>query len=109
MKVREELETPVADGRTLLGILERAGFTVVFRYEKYREEFGLDDVIVAIDETPIGTFLELEGAATGIAALAARLDRTPTDYVVDSYRTLFLRSRARNDSASEHMVFEQTP
>src|SRR5262249_15474180 len=52
--VREELETIVADGPLLLRIFEELGFHVWFRYQKYREEFVLDDVIVAVDETPVG-------------------------------------------------------
>src|SRR6185295_9055090 len=54
MKIREELETIAADGTLLLRILEELGFHVWFRYQKYREEFALDDVIIAIDETPVG-------------------------------------------------------
>ena len=44
MKVREELETVVGDGTLLLQMLEELGFHVWFRYEKYREEFALEDV-----------------------------------------------------------------
>ena len=39
MKVREELETVVGDGVLLLTILDRLGFRIAFRYEKYREEY----------------------------------------------------------------------
>src|SRR4051794_5041858 len=61
MKLREELETMVADGPLLIHIFEELGFHVWFRYEKYREEFVLDDVVVAVDETPVGVFVEIEG------------------------------------------------
>src|SRR5205823_10768459 len=61
IKQREELETVVGDGPLLLRILEELGFHVWFRYQKYREEFAIGDVIVAIDETPVGTYLEIEG------------------------------------------------
>ena len=40
MKLREEHETVVADGDTLLCILEQLGLHIWFRYEKYREEFS---------------------------------------------------------------------
>ena len=85
MKLREELETPVGDGPTVLRVLERIGFTSVGRYEKYREEFKHGDVMVAIDETPIGTFVELEGSAEGIEALTVQLGRTASDYVTETY------------------------
>jgi hypothetical protein len=35
-------------------VLEELGLHVWFRYEKFREEFCHEDVIVAIDETPVG-------------------------------------------------------
>src|SRR5476651_1901801 len=43
MKLREELETVVGDGTLVLRVLEELGFHVWFRYQKYREEFALDD------------------------------------------------------------------
>jgi adenylate cyclase, class 2 len=89
VKVREELETVAADGTLLLHILEELGFHVWFRYQKYREEFALDDVIVAIDETPVGTFVEIEGGEEHIHRTAAALGKTAKDYITDSYRTLF--------------------
>src|SRR5947209_254130 len=73
MKVREELETVIGDGLLLLRILEELGFRVWFRYQKYREEFALDDAIVAVDETPLGTFVEIEGGERGIATIASVL------------------------------------
>ena len=54
-KLREELETVVGDGSLVVRVLEELGFRVWFRYQKYREEFALDDVLVALDETPVGT------------------------------------------------------
>ena len=66
VKTREELETVGGDGPLLIRILEELGFQVWFRYEKYREEFTLEDVIVAVDETPMGTFVEIEGSERGI-------------------------------------------
>src|SRR5215212_11761475 len=50
LKLREELETGVLDGVRLATILERTGFRTWFRYEKYREEFALDEVVIAVDE-----------------------------------------------------------
>ena len=91
MKLREEHETVVADGDTLLTILHELGLRVWFRYEKYREEFAAEDVIIAIDETPVGTFVEIEGGEEHIHHTAAALGKTPADYITDSYRTLFVR------------------
>jgi len=108
MKVREELETMVGDGDLLLEVLGRLGFRVWFRYQKYREEYRCRDVVVAIDETPVGVFVELEGSEAGITAVAAALSRTPADYVTDSYRNLFARRREELGLPQTDMLFEET-
>jgi adenylate cyclase class 2 len=107
MKVREEIETAVADPRALLGILEHAGFGVWFRYEKYREEFSAPDVVIAIDETPLGVFVEIEGTETGISTVADQLGRQPGDYILASYRSLFAEHCSRLGVPLTHMVFER--
>jgi adenylate cyclase, class 2 len=106
MKLREELETIVGDGPLLLRILEALGFQVWFRYQKYREEFGLADVIVAVDETPVGTYVEIEGGEGGIATTTEALGRTPSDYLLDSYRGLFARYCEELRLTPGHMLFD---
>ena len=106
MKLREELETVVGDGLVLLRVLEEAGFHVWFRYQKYREEFVHEDVIVALDETPVGTFVEIEGSEEGIHQMAAALERQPNDYVLDSYRGLFVKHCQRQGVPVTDMLFE---
>jgi adenylate cyclase class 2 len=93
MKLREELETSAADADIVLAIFERLGLRAWFRSEKYREEFALHDVIIAIDDTPIGTFIEIEGSEAGIARTAEALGRGTSDYIVESYRTLYVQQR----------------
>lgn len=109
MKVREEVETLVGDGEVLLRVLQELGLHVWFRYEKFREEFAHEDVIVAIDETPVGVFVEIEGSEEGISRTAAALGRTPADYVLDSYRGLFLTHRASHGLSGADMLFDATP
>jgi adenylate cyclase class 2 len=106
MRVREELETIVGDGQTLLDIFARLGFHVWFRYEKYREEFALDDVIVAIDETPVGVFVEIEGGDTGIGETARALGRGANDYMLDSYRRIYVNDCAARGVPAADMLFE---
>lgn len=105
MKLREEYETLVGDGEVLLKIFEELGLHIWFRYEKYREEFSHDDVIVAIDETPVGVFVEIEGCEQGIENAAAALGRSRADYILDSYRSLFLQYREAFGLESSDMVF----
>jgi len=107
MKLREELETSVGDGELLLTLFDQLGFHVWFRYQKYREEFSCEDVTVAVDETPVGTFVEIEGSEPGIIAMAAALSRTPADYVTDSYRGLFLRHCQAQGLPHTDMLFEE--
>jgi adenylate cyclase, class 2 len=106
VKVREELETVVGDGTLLVRILEEIGFRVWFRYQKYREEFALSDVIVAVDETPVGVFVEIEGGDRGIADTAAALGCTPSDYLLDSYRSLFVQHCRQRGLAPTDMLFD---
>jgi adenylate cyclase, class 2 len=106
MKLREEYETLVGDGEVLLKIFEELGLHIWFRYEKYREEFSHDDVIVAIDETPVGVFVEIEGCEQGIENAAAALGRSQADYILDSYRSVFLQHREAFGLESSDMVFD---
>ena len=105
MKVRDEYETVIGDGEVVQRVLEELGLHVWFRYEKYREEYAAEDVTIAIDETPVGTFVEIEGSECGIHETAAALARKPGDYVTDSYRGLFVRHRDRFGFSGDHMVF----
>jgi adenylate cyclase class 2 len=106
VKVREEIESVIGDGAVVLRILEQLGFQVWFRYEKYREEFAIEDALVAIDETPVGIFVEIEGSDKGIEATARALGRQPSDYVVDSYRSLFVRHCEQRGLPPTDMLFE---
>ncbi len=113
-KIREELESEIEDGTLVLDILRRIGMKVWFRYQKYREEysvaFGRDQetVLVALDETPVGTYVELEGSEQWIHKVARALGYNESDYSRESYYTLYLRSRQNQDGAggSAEMIFE---
>jgi adenylate cyclase, class 2 len=105
MKIRDEYETVIGDGEVVQRVLEEVGLRVWFRYEKYREEYAAEDVTIAIDETPVGTFVEIEGGEDGILALTQALGRTPSDFLVDSYRTLFIKHRDEFGLTGANMVF----
>ncbi len=102
-KTREEIETEAGAPGPLLAILATLGFTPVFRYEKYREEFAAGGAVIAIDDTPIGVFVEIEGEAAAIGALAGQLGFQPADFVVASYRALFAAAGA--PGAPSEMLF----
>jgi len=106
MKVREELEVAVGDGVRLQEILGRLGYRPVFTYEKYRATYRLGDCVLMLDETPLGTFLEIEGAP-GVARAAAELLAFDwRERMLDSYGALFAKARARLGFAARDMTFE---
>ena len=105
MKVRHEYETVVADGEELLIILGALGLRVWFRYQKYREEYSAEDIVIAIDETPIGVFVEIEGSEDHIQRAAAALGKAPDDYVTASYRSLYLEHCRAQGVTPADMLF----
>lgn len=87
-KVREEYETEVSDAAELERLLSALGYAPVYRYQKFRQPYRLGAVEVLLDETPIGTFLELEGAPEAIDAAARALGFPPEAYDIRTYREL---------------------
>jgi adenylate cyclase class 2 len=102
VKSRVERETAVGEPGEALAILEGLGYRPVFRYQKFREGWQLRGQEIAVDETPIGDYLEIEGDAEGIHAAAADLGFSRAEYVADSYVGLFLAGGGRGD-----MVFPE--
>jgi adenylate cyclase class 2 len=101
-KVRRETEADVSGFAAMEAILRGIGFCPFFAYEKFREVVRLGDVLIMIDETPIGNFLEIEGKPAAIDNVAALLGFSPADYITDSYYRLFLASGRSGD-----MVFRK--
>jgi adenylate cyclase class 2 len=106
VKVREEIESEISDGPGVLRVLARLGFEVVFRYEKYREEFTASGALIAIDETIVGTYIEIEGSDEAIADVAAALGRAPGDYILESYRAIYFREREARGLATADMLLD---
>jgi len=105
MKLREEHETVVGDGEALVRVFEALALRVWFRYQKYREEYSAAELTIAVDETPVGTFVEIEGGEHAIVAMTRALGRTPADFILDSYYRLFVKRREQFGLTGEHMVF----
>ncbi len=111
-KIREELETGIADGKVLLEILVRLGLRVAFRYQKYRREYRLaplgsggPTVHLALDETPIGDFLEIEGEEDGIRRTAEALGIPASGFLRDSYYSLYLHHCKTKGLKAGFMLF----
>jgi len=97
VRAREEIETGVAEPARLRQILLVLGFRPLFRYEKYRTTYRWLEVEVVVDETPIGTFLEIEGPAAAIRAATEAMGFAPTDAITESYPALFLAAGGEGD------------
>ncbi len=90
-KSRTEFEMEISDAATASAILQKLGFEPVFRYQKYRTEYTQPGVrgIVVLDETPIGCYLEIEGAPRWIDRTARALGFSESDYLTTSYVALY--------------------
>jgi len=111
-KVRQELEVGVADPEQVGRILEALGLRGWFRYEKYRTSFRLPGSFrwagglqVELDETPIGSFLELEGPPQAIDRAAKLLGYAPSNYIAKSYLALYLDQCRKQGVPAADMMF----
>ena len=111
-KVREEIEVVLTDASSLQKIFEGLGLKGWFRYEKYRTPYKLParhkwakDLIIDLDETPIGTFVELEGPPDAIDRAARELGHSHHDYVLKNYLVLYIDDCKRQGLQPTHMLF----
>jgi adenylate cyclase class 2 len=107
VKTREERETTVGDAVEIDAILQRLGLLRRFRYEKRREEWDLAGCAVALDETPIGDFVEIEGDPAGIRKAVAALELDFAAAIPYSYARLYALKRQENPALPPDMVFPE--
>ena len=108
-KSREELELEISSAAAMMSIVERLGYRRMFRYEKYRTEFHQPRRagIAMLDETPVGVYLELEGAPRWIDLSARRLGFQESDYITASYGRVYLEWCAANGRQPGDMTFSE--
>ena len=111
-KVREETEVVLPVPAPLQKIFEGLGLKGWFRYQKYRTPYRFParlkwakDLLIDFDETPIGTFVELEGPPEAIDQAARELGFSPHDYVLKNYLVLYLDDCKRRNLQPSHMLF----
>ncbi|HEY2461082.1 MAG TPA: class IV adenylate cyclase [Candidatus Acidoferrum sp.] len=114
-KIREEIELPVSDPAEVTKILGCLGLRVMFQYEKFRTTFCLPPsktwakgLLIELDETPIGTFVELEGPPQAIDRVAAALGFAKKDYITTNYLVLYRDDRSRRGKKPGDMTFRDT-
>jgi adenylate cyclase, class 2 len=108
-KTRIETETDVEDGAAMAEVFCQLGFCPAFRYEKFRTEWEANagTAHLVLDETPIGTWAELEGEPAWIEAMLRQLDVAAERCTVESYGALFLQWKERTGSPAENLTFEE--
>jgi adenylate cyclase class 2 len=108
VKTREERETTVGNAGEAEAILLRLGFVRSFRYEKRREEWQLFGCAVALDETPIGHFVEVEGDPVAIRKAVVALELDFAAAIPYSYARLYALKRKDEPARSPDMTFPPT-
>lgn len=106
-KERLESEVAVGDPAAFRGQLLSLGLRPGFRYEKYRTTFTIPGVALHLDldETPVGTILELEGSPAAIRRIAGRLGFGVRDYLRMTYWELNAAECRRKGIRAGNMVF----
>ena len=114
-KKRIEIETAIDDPMSALSIFERLGFRKWFRYQKYRTIYRAllpsprdgSKLHLMVDETPVGNFMELEGAEDAISQALYLLGVTPADYILESYLAIQAEHCRRQGKPLEDMIFDE--
>jgi adenylate cyclase class 2 len=112
-KVRDETELEVADPAALTKIFEGLGMRGWFTYEKYRTTWKLGtaqrwakDLLIEVDETPVGVYVELEGSPEAIEQAAEALGYSRKDYLTKNYLTLYAEDCRRRGVPPGNMLFD---
>ncbi len=85
--------------------LRSLGFRPGFRYEKFRTTFRLPSLRLDLDETPVGTYLEIEGTPASIDRVARALGFSPRDYIRTTYWGLNAAECRRRGQIPGNMLF----
>ena len=103
-KERLERELAVEGPARWPSALRAIGLGPSFRYEKYRTTFRLPGLHLDLDETPIGTFLELEGPPRAIDRVARALGYAPREYINGTYWDLYAADCRRRGRRPTNML-----
>ena len=107
VKSRREVESalPSTEAEPLTAILRSIGLEPLFRYQKYRTTWEDGSLLITLDETPIGAFIELEGGKPLIDQMASRLGFRTEDYLSNSYRDLYVHFLTDRQGPLDRMLF----
>jgi adenylate cyclase, class 2 len=103
-KERLERELAVETPARWPSALRAVGLRSSFRYEKHRTTFRLPGLHLDLDETPVGTFLELEGPPRAIDRVARALGYAPGEYINGTYWDLYAADCRRRGRKPTNML-----
>lgn len=97
VKRRPEYETALGDGKTIQQMLKILGWKASLRYDRFRTSFQRagEPGHLDWDETPFGTYLELEGPAAWIRRTARELGLDSGQAEPRTYPELYQQWRKR--------------
>jgi adenylate cyclase class 2 len=104
-KERLEREAAISDPEHWEESLLSAGFQPKFVYEKFRTSSQLPQLHLDLDETPAGTFLELEGNPKAIDRVAKTIGYAASDYFRGTYWDVYAADCKKRGVAPKNMVF----
>ena len=105
---RDEIETSVDDIENARLIFERLGYEVTFEYEKYRSTYRLQDGLIMLDRTPLGSFIEIEAAGEDEIRLIVQKIDLDWDLRTDkSYVQLFEEWASKTGNSGRKMLFSE--
>ena len=105
-KVKEEFETELLDPAVPHRVFAALGLAPVFLYQKFRAVYTRRGGEAMLDETPIGTFLELEGSRSWIRRAARDLlGARPEQFITQNYASLYADWCRRLGRPVRHMIF----
>jgi adenylate cyclase class 2 len=100
-KVREEFETGVGDSGQLRKILKALDFRPTFSYRKHRTLLRRGHLVICLDETPVGAFIEIEGKRHEITRFARALGFGRADFIQADYIELIEREKKQGKAKGD--------
>lgn len=107
-KVRREIEFETSNAAHFREILAALGFRPAFYYEKIRTTYRarrFGHLLVSLDETPAGIFVELEGSPGSIDRAREALGYRAEDVIVLSYGAVYAAYRRAAGLPMTDMLF----
>jgi adenylate cyclase class 2 len=103
---RTEIEFGADDFEVAKRLFTALGYQVVVMYEKYRQVYKVGDVVVTLDELPLGNFVEVEGPnRVMIEAVAELLGLNWKNGIATNYLGLFEIVKAKRGFHFNDLTF----